>query len=108
MTHKDGIAYAQQLDSEDALAHLRREFHFPEQSNGTKDLYLLGNSLGLQPVKTESYIQEELKKIGAKYSVLKEEEIIENNMKELKTIRPFLFEAREKEDDSASDQESDQ
>jgi kynureninase len=62
MTHKDGIAYAQQLDSEDALAHLRREFHFPEQSNGTKDLYLLGNSLGLQPVKTESYIQEELKK----------------------------------------------
>jgi kynureninase len=62
MTHKDDIAYAQKLDSEDALAHLRREFHFPEQSNGKKDLYLLGNSLGLQPVKTESYIQEELKK----------------------------------------------
>ncbi|MGE4594201.1 MAG: kynureninase [Gammaproteobacteria bacterium] len=62
MTHKDDIAYAQKLDREDALAHLRCEFHFPEQSNGKKDLYLLGNSLGLQPVKTESCIQEELKK----------------------------------------------
>lgn len=37
----------------------------------------------------------------------KEEEIIEKNMKELKTIRPFLFEGQDKEDDSASDQESD-
>jgi kynureninase len=62
MTHKDDIAYAQKLDREDALAHLRGEFHFPQQSNGKKDLYLLGNSLGLQPVKTEGYIQEELKK----------------------------------------------
>jgi kynureninase len=62
MTHKDDIAYAQKLDREDALAHLRCEFHFPEQSNGKKDLYLLGNSLGLQPVKTEGCIQEELKK----------------------------------------------
>ena len=62
MTHKDDIAYVQKLDREDTLAHLRHEFHFPEQSSGKKDLYLLGNSLGLQPVKTESCIQEELKK----------------------------------------------
>ena len=38
----------------------------------------------------------------------REEEIIEKNMKDLKTIRPFLFEGQEKEDDSASDQEQDQ
>lgn len=36
----------------------------------------------------------------------KEEDIIEKNMKELKTIRPFLFEGQEKEDESASDEES--
>ena len=62
MTHKDDIAYAQKLDREDTLAHLRREFYFPQQPSGKKDLYFLGNSLGLQPVKTESCIQEELKK----------------------------------------------
>jgi kynureninase len=61
MTHKDGIAYAQELDREDALADFRREFHFPRKSNEKKDLYLLGNSLGLQPIKTEEYIQQELK-----------------------------------------------
>jgi len=61
MTHKDGIAYAQILDEKDALASFRGEFCFPRQADGKEDLYFLGNSLGLQPLKTERYVQEELK-----------------------------------------------
>ena len=60
MMHRDSVDYARGLDKEDGFADFRTEFHFPKQANGKQDLYLLGNSLGLQPLKTESYIQQEL------------------------------------------------
>lgn len=54
------IDRAKQLDSEDALKHLRSDFLFPKQKNGIPYIYLCGNSLGLQPKNTKQYINEEL------------------------------------------------
>lgn len=63
---------AHRLDSEDELKHLRSEFKIPTKiqvgakfldsatsklrDNKTPSIYLCGNSLGLQPVRTETYI----------------------------------------------------
>ncbi len=55
------LAYAQQLDKEDALNHFRERFFIP-QVNGEDVVYLCGNSLGLQPKSVGAYIQEELEK----------------------------------------------
>ena len=52
--------YAQQCDREDPLSHFRNQFIFPKDSDGNNLIYLCGNSLGLQPVTTASYIQKEL------------------------------------------------
>lgn len=52
-------AWAQAKDKADQLAHFKSEFYFP-QHNGESVIYLTGNSLGLQPKQTKSYIQEEL------------------------------------------------
>ncbi|PCH96830.1 MAG: kynureninase [Gammaproteobacteria bacterium] len=43
------LAYAQQLDKEDPLAHIRDHFSIPKQKNGEDEYYFTGNSLGLQP-----------------------------------------------------------
>lgn len=48
-----------QLDKEDKLSRFQEEFHFP-QRNGKKSIYFCGNSLGLQPKKTEKFIANEL------------------------------------------------
>lgn len=67
-------AYAQQCDSEDPLAYLRKEFVIPSKadlkrrSNSAepssrfeeRSTYLCGNSLGLQPVNTGIYFREYL------------------------------------------------
>lgn len=47
------------LDRDDELARFRAQFHIP-QHEGRDEIYLCGNSLGLQPRKTERYMQEEL------------------------------------------------
>ena len=59
--------FAEILDKQDELKDLRKEFHFPKTPNtavlrkGTQQcIYLCGNSLGLQPLKTAAYIEEEL------------------------------------------------
>lgn len=52
-------AWAQQKDQEDSLHRFKNEFYFP-QHNGKPVIYMTGNSLGLQPKKTQAYIQEEL------------------------------------------------
>ncbi|MCU0375398.1 MAG: kynureninase, partial [Chitinophagaceae bacterium] len=41
-------AYAYQMDEQDELAYLKKEFFFPDH-NGAPVIYFCGNSLGLQP-----------------------------------------------------------
>ncbi len=60
------LALAQQLDSQDKLAKFRDSFHFPSTDNDQQELYLVGNSLGLQPRKTRGYVLAELDKWSAK------------------------------------------
>jgi len=47
------------MDSIDPLAKYKKQFHFP-QKNGQDNIYLCGNSLGLQPKNVEAAIQTEL------------------------------------------------
>ncbi len=54
------LEYALQLDKEDPLKEFRQEFHIPKQKNGEEHIYLCGNSLGLQPKQTASFIHQEL------------------------------------------------
>lgn len=51
--------FAAQADSNDKLRDYRRRFLFP-QHKGKEVVYFTGNSLGLQPKTTRSYIQQEL------------------------------------------------
>jgi kynureninase len=57
--HKYDLDYAQQLDAKDPLQAYRKKFLLPQHQN--KDvIYFTGNSLGLQPVTTKSYLEQEL------------------------------------------------
>lgn len=53
---------ATQLDGNDPLKVFRGQFHFPVNENGDKEIYLVGNSLGLQPKRTVDYVNEVLDK----------------------------------------------
>ena len=57
MQFQNTLAYAQQLDAEDPLRKYRDEFHFPKV-NGSDVIYFTGNSLGLQPKRTQKYVDE--------------------------------------------------
>ena len=59
MTRIFSQAYASELDAHDDLAGFRQEFHIPRME-GCEQLYLCGNSLGLQPKSTQAAIQQEL------------------------------------------------
>jgi len=48
------------LDQSDQLKHFRNQFHIPTQ-DGKEVIYLCGNSLGLLPKRTETYLLDELK-----------------------------------------------
>jgi kynureninase len=48
--------FAQQQDENDPLKNFRRQFIIPS-TNGKEKVYFLGNSLGLQPKRTQQYIQ---------------------------------------------------
>src|SRR4030095_4952973 len=50
------------LDRGDPLGRFRDEFHIPRGENGAEEIYFTGNSLGLLPKRTASYVQEELEK----------------------------------------------
>ncbi len=52
--------FARQLDADDPLAGFRSRFLIPTKGDGTELLYLVGHSLGLQPVTTRSAVDEEL------------------------------------------------
>ena len=60
MNYQNSLEFAQQLDTEDSLSHFRKKFHIPTDPNNNELIYLCGNSLGLQPKTTSTYIQEEL------------------------------------------------
>ena len=53
------LAYAQKKDDQDDLKKFRSQFCFPSYHE-KEMIYFTGNSLGLQPVKTKEYIQQEL------------------------------------------------
>ena len=58
--YKKGQDYAKQQDQQDELRQYRDQFHIPTDDNGKELIYFCGNSLGLQPKKTKSYINQEL------------------------------------------------
>ncbi|GGI56798.1 kynureninase [Winogradskyella haliclonae] len=58
--YKLGLDFAKQLDQNDQLAAYRNQFHIPKDKNGNELIYMTGNSLGLQPKITKSYITQEL------------------------------------------------
>lgn len=68
MNYQNTLDYAKQLDQEDPLSYLRKEYHIPKDKKGNDWLYFTGNSLGLQPKATQHYIQQELDD-WAKYGV---------------------------------------
>lgn len=59
LVFENTLAFAQNADKEDALKSYREKFFFP-QHNGQDVVYFTGNSLGLQPKTTQSYLQQEL------------------------------------------------
>jgi kynureninase len=57
--YKNDLSFARECDSKDPLAKYRSEFYFPTFHE--KDvIYFTGNSLGLQPKQTKSFIEQEL------------------------------------------------
>lgn len=57
MTFQNTREFAQQLDAQDELKNYRNEFIFP-QHNGKNVIYFTGNSLGLQPKRTQKYVND--------------------------------------------------
>ena len=63
MLFEDSLAFAEKLDQQDPLAHMRDAFHVPKMTGSDdKEIYFCGNSLGLQPKLVTEYIQMELEK----------------------------------------------
>lgn len=60
MNFENSLSFAQELDKQDGLAYLREEFHLLKKG-GKPAIYLCGNSLGLQPKRISSAIEQELK-----------------------------------------------
>ncbi len=59
MNFENSLAFAKKMDREDSLASFRKRFHIPKHQ-GKPSLYFVGNSLGLQPKDTKTYVNEEL------------------------------------------------
>ena len=57
MTFQNTKAFAKELDQKDELHRYKSEFIFPKV-NGKDVIYFTGNSLGLQPKRTKSYVDE--------------------------------------------------
>ena len=89
MNYKNTIDFALDLDAKDKLKKYRKEFHIPLQKNGEECVYMCGNSLGLQPIKTRKY----LINIWLKNNYKKEKQF------ESSTIDGEVIEQKEKKDD---------
>lgn len=61
MIFKNTLEHALLLDKQDKLKNYRKEFYLPKKTNGEEYIYLCGNSLGLQPKRTKTFIDQELK-----------------------------------------------
>jgi kynureninase len=61
MKYENHLGFAQEEDAKDPLSKWRDEFHIPV-IKGKKALYFTGNSLGCQPKRTRSFVEEEMKK----------------------------------------------
>lgn len=59
MNYENNLAFAKQQDVNDPIRKYRDQFYFP-MMNGRETVYFTGNSLGLQPRKTQDYILNEL------------------------------------------------
>ncbi|MEK6151699.1 kynureninase [Flavobacteriaceae bacterium 3-367] len=55
MQFENTLVFAQQMDAKDPLRSYRDEFHFPKVK-GKEVLYFTGNSLGLQPKRTQKFV----------------------------------------------------
>jgi kynureninase len=55
-SYEDSLEWARAQDAADGLAHLRREFLFPQRT----PLYFAGHSLGLMPRRAREYVLQEL------------------------------------------------
>lgn len=58
--YKTGLEFAKYQDAKDSLSKYRNQFHIPKNKDGKDLIYMTGNSLGLQPITTKSYINQEL------------------------------------------------
>lgn len=58
MVHKKGRNYSKELDQKDPLKVFRKRFMIPKDNKGNDLIYFCGNSLGLQPSITKSYIDQ--------------------------------------------------
>ena len=56
---ENSLKAALDLDKQDALKSYRSRFHFPKHK-GKEVVYFTGNSLGLQPLSTQDYVNQEL------------------------------------------------
>ena len=54
--------FAQSQDAADELHRFRDYFNFPADKDGRRNIYLCGNSLGLQSKRAVQYVEEELQK----------------------------------------------
>ncbi len=59
MNFENSLNFARKLDKADPLKSFRQQFHLPKV-NGKIALYFTGNSLGLQPKATKSFLNQEL------------------------------------------------
>jgi kynureninase len=69
MTNLFSLEHAKKMDQNDPLKNIRKEFAIPIQDNGEEEIYLCGNSLGLQPKLADQYVNDELeqwRKLGVK------------------------------------------
>lgn len=64
MQFENSLGHAKSLDEDDILKNFRAGFILPQHQKEDA-IYFLGNSLGLQPKRTEQYIQEVLHQWGA-------------------------------------------
>ena len=58
---ENSLNFAKQLDQKDSLSEYRNLFHIPKDSHNNDLIYFCGNSLGLQPKSTKSFIDKEMK-----------------------------------------------
>ena len=60
MQYENSLDFANQMDQSDPISKIRDEFSIPKQNNGEDEIYLCGNSLGLQPKLAAEYVKREL------------------------------------------------